>query len=114
MKSNTAEQLSGDQGMAVGTPRPVKVSPHTDARAMAVAEFRALADRLESGELYGARVEWREGLDHVVAVEAVQDRGDGKWEVNLQTTVVSPTARVVSPDGITWTKSDEPADGSQG
>jgi hypothetical protein len=31
------------------------------SRAMAVAKFRELADRLESGELDGAAVEWRRG-----------------------------------------------------
>lgn len=66
---NTAENIDPQKQMAVGAPRPVEVSEHTDARTMAVELFRDLANRLESGELYGARVEWREGLAFVVRVE---------------------------------------------
>lgn len=40
-----------------------------DARAVAVRKFRELADLLESGELQGARVQWRDGLDRIEYVE---------------------------------------------
>jgi len=33
---------------------------HGDGRAVAVAKFRELARRIESGELDGARVQWRQ------------------------------------------------------
>jgi hypothetical protein len=36
--------------------------------AVAVAKFRELADRLESGELAGARVQWRDGLPEMETV----------------------------------------------
>lgn len=39
------------------------------ARAQAVAKFRELADRLESGELRGARVCWRDGRSYIEVVE---------------------------------------------
>ena len=39
------------------------------ARAAAVAQFRELADRLEAGELEGARVEWRSGYPYLTYVE---------------------------------------------
>jgi len=39
------------------------------ARVIAVAKFRELADRLERGELNGARVQWREGSDVIEVVE---------------------------------------------
>lgn len=51
-----------------------------DARAVAVAKFRELADRLERNELRGARVEWREGAVGIVAVEL------DETEVRFQTT----------------------------
>jgi len=41
----------------------------TTARLAAVAKFRELATRIESGELHGARVEWRHGLDVIKTVE---------------------------------------------
>jgi hypothetical protein len=41
----------------------------SEARAFAVAEFRRLANELESGKLRGARIEWREGSARVVVVE---------------------------------------------
>lgn len=43
-------------------------SPQTP-REQAVAKFRELADRLESGELFAARVSWRDGRDYVEYVE---------------------------------------------
>jgi len=46
---------------------------HGEARAVAVAKFRELADRLESGELHGARVQWRDGLAVIEAVELGDD-----------------------------------------
>ena len=41
---------------------PTEVGRASDMRAAAVAKFRELADKLESGELEGARVEWRPEL----------------------------------------------------
>lgn len=38
-----------------------KLILHGNARAIAVAKFRELADKLESGELVGARCQWRDG-----------------------------------------------------
>lgn len=38
-------------------------------RTAAIRKFRELADRLESGELHGARVQWRHGLDTIEFVE---------------------------------------------
>jgi hypothetical protein len=40
-------------------------------RRVAVEKFRELANRLASGELDGARVEWREGAGEMVVVELV-------------------------------------------
>lgn len=40
-----------------------------DARALAVAKFRDLANKLESGELDGARVQWRNGSPDMEVVE---------------------------------------------
>jgi hypothetical protein len=42
------ERLADEQNVLVGS-----------GRAIAVAKFRELADKLESGELDGARVQWR-------------------------------------------------------
>ncbi len=44
-----------------------------DGRAIAVAKFRELADKLESGELDGARVQWgtNPGLDTVTEMQTV-------------------------------------------
>ena len=39
-----------------------------DPRAAAVAKFREMADKLESGELQGARVQWRDGLPEMETV----------------------------------------------
>lgn len=38
-----------------------KLILHGDPREIAVAKFRELADKLETGELAGARCQWREG-----------------------------------------------------
>jgi hypothetical protein len=40
-----------------------------EPREAAIAKFRELADRLERGELHGARCEWRHGLDVITTVE---------------------------------------------
>lgn len=40
-----------------------------DPRAIAVAKFRELADRLEAGEIHGARCEWRVNGAAMVTVE---------------------------------------------
>lgn len=45
------------------------------ARGTAVAKFRELADRLESGELAGARVQWGAHLDHIEVVELDKEAG---------------------------------------
>jgi len=50
----------------------IKVLPSADPRAQAVAKFREMADRLESGELRAARIQWREGLEYVEIVECLQ------------------------------------------
>lgn len=44
--------------------------PDPVARAAAVAHFRRIADKLESGELRGARCAWREGWKNVETVES--------------------------------------------
>ncbi len=43
--------------------------PGTSLRPQAVAKLRELADRLESGELAGARVQWSERVDAIEVVE---------------------------------------------
>jgi hypothetical protein len=50
-ETETRELLAEEKTVLVGNPR-----------AVAVAKFRELADKLESGELDGARVQWRDGL----------------------------------------------------
>lgn len=45
----------------------------TPLRDLAVAKFRELADKLESGELDGVRCEWREGSEEIVIVEMSSD-----------------------------------------
>jgi len=45
-----------------------KVSIQGEPRAVAVAKFRELADKLECGELDGARVQWRDGLPEMETV----------------------------------------------
>jgi hypothetical protein len=42
-------------------------------RELAIAKLRELADKLESGELNGARCEWREGSDEIIVVELAPD-----------------------------------------
>jgi hypothetical protein len=51
------------------TPTAVQSVRSGSARAVAVAKFRELADKLERGELEGARIQWREGLEHIECVE---------------------------------------------
>lgn len=57
-----------------------------DARAIAIAKFRELANKLESGELAGARVEWRDNYgaeSQMVTVEL--DRSAGKVQLRTFT-----------------------------
>jgi hypothetical protein len=49
-----------------------------DMRAAAVAKFRELADKLESGELGGARVQWRPEL-HIEWVELDYINGEVRF-----------------------------------
>ena len=42
-------------------------------RELAIAKLRELAYKLESGELNGARCEWREGSDEIIVVELASD-----------------------------------------
>jgi hypothetical protein len=58
----------GNAAMKI-VPAPVQTVRSDNARAVAVAKFRELADKLESGELEGARVQWREGVDYIECVE---------------------------------------------
>jgi hypothetical protein len=59
-----------------------------DGRAIAVAKFRELADKLERGELDGARVQWRAqnaeeeklGKPTEMTTVAVTPRTDEGWE----------------------------------
>lgn len=60
-------------------PAPVQVVRSSSALAVAVAKFRELADKLESGELAGARVQWRDGLDHVECVELDHEAGQVRF-----------------------------------
>jgi hypothetical protein len=48
------------------------VLEHDTARAAVVAQFRELADRIERGELRGARIQWREGMHHTETVELTE------------------------------------------
>ena len=70
-----------------------------DSRAIAVAKFRELADKLESGELDGARVQWRapnadekaSGKPTEMVVVTVTPRTDDEWfvgTVQLTTTKI--------------------------
>jgi len=59
----------------------LKIAP--TARQAAAAKFRQLADRLENGDLDGARIQWRDGLDHVEVVEVEIADAEGKAEVRL-------------------------------
>ncbi|HEU4544334.1 MAG TPA: hypothetical protein VFR23_24600 [Jiangellaceae bacterium] len=65
-----------------------------NGRAIAVAKFRELADRLESGELDGARVQW---LDtHGLLVE-VEDAEGNRRQIRLEDGDVLPVgAKLVS------------------
>ena len=54
------------------------------ARRAAVAEFRRLADELEAGRLSGARIEWREGLGHLMTVELDGLEGPGARQVRMR------------------------------
>ncbi len=53
-----------------------------DGRAIAVAKFRELADKIESGELDGARVQWR--ARHLGEIQ------EGKETTEMQTVTVTP------------------------
>jgi len=57
-----------------------------DARAAAVAKFRQIADRIESGYLWSARAQWRDGI---TTIECVEGEGDGSksnpWQLSLRT-----------------------------
>lgn len=57
----------------------VVVDVRGDPRTEAVRIFRDLADRIERGDLRGARVEWREGLGHVEAVELDERAGEVRF-----------------------------------
>lgn len=58
-----------------------------DGRAIAVAKFRELADKLESGELDGARVQWRRRSDaeaeagNPSEMQTVTVHADGDYKV---------------------------------
>ena len=66
-------------------PNPPRIIAGDTARMAAVAKFRELADRLESGELDGARIQWRDGLHHVETVEL-----DGRHVALLRFELYSP------------------------
>ena len=52
------------------------------AREAAISKMREMADRLESGELWSARCQWRDGLHHLECVEGdVNEKG--QWRVRL-------------------------------
>lgn len=53
-----------------------------DGRAIAVAKFRELADKIESGVLDGARVQWR--------ARHLQEMQEGKETTEMQTVTVTP------------------------
>lgn len=58
---------SGLLGVIENGPEEVIVAP--TARAAAVRKMREVASRIETGDLRGGRVEWRDGLEHIVTVE---------------------------------------------
>jgi len=57
--------------------------PNAVGRAAAVAKFRELADRLESGELAGARAAWSERRSAVEVVEV--EYSDTEYTARLYT-----------------------------
>ena len=59
-----------------------------DGRAIAVAKFRELADKLESGELDGARVQWRD--DNGPTTEMITVTLDAQKVQLLTTTIEKP------------------------
>lgn len=63
-------------------PVPAGTVAAQEARAFAVAEFRRLADELESGQLRGANISWREDAARVVVVEV--DPWCRKCDANIQ------------------------------
>lgn len=50
------------------------------SRAVAVAKFRELADRLERYEILGARIQWREGLTEIETVIVTENRAELRRE----------------------------------
>lgn len=55
-----------------------------DGRAIAVAKFRELADKLESGELDGASVEWRDNYSEPTEMRhCTLDRVSGRTQLNF-------------------------------
>ncbi len=58
-----------DRDLLADVKEVIKGEPLT----VAVAKFRELADKLESGELQGARVQWRDGLPEMETVTMTGD-----------------------------------------
>lgn len=74
-----------------------------NGRALAVAKFRELADKLESGELDGARVQWR--APHLGELQ------EGKTGTEMQTVTVTPPNHATDDAGtvqlLTFTIEEE-------
>jgi hypothetical protein len=86
MEVNTAEEMQVIQS----APAPELGG---DRRALAVAKFLELADRLESGELDGARVSWRDYLLELISVEV--DRRNGQVRLITEVFADKGTAKPV-------------------
>jgi hypothetical protein len=84
--------------VADGRSTPARMAARS-ARAGAVAKFRDLADRLERGEIDGARAQWREGLHFVEVVEMRHVAPDDPMPgaVNLTRVEIDSPERPASP-----------------
>ena len=97
--SNAAEVLTAEaveRAHGVDIPTAQTIIYTEDVRASVVAKFRELADRLERGDLTGARVEWNDDptMPAMVTVE-VCPVADGKRTTRLvRSTFARPEQRM--------------------
>jgi hypothetical protein len=76
------------------------------ARAGAVAKFRELADRIERGELDGARAQWRAGLHALEVVEIVHATETFPGRVQLLAVEIDSPERPANPPRPHYTEED--------
>lgn len=68
LRDVSAPKITRDVPLEEHAGKPI-LGDHEAVRAQVVAEFRRLADELESGELRGASIQWREDCTALVTVE---------------------------------------------